>query len=1475
MAALTLLALVPAASAFQTRTPLEFFGPAGPGACANFSLATGTGDLTAAVGTGDKTALATAHGAIKGGTTTITDLKEVIGTFTVGESISGLAIPAGTTITAVGVNTLTISQSATGSSGKLAVTSGSKTISNLSTEAGSFAVGWVISGDGIPAGTTVTAVGANSLTLSNGVTSGGVGIKLTAGSVEVTNVVTDCSAFSVGQVLEGNGIADPTTVTAVDIGAGTLTLSRPPTAPGIGVQLTGISRFDGSVVASDLIFDQASDKLYVVDKDLHAFDAPANTPAGGAFPVDDTGREIAVDETAVASAGNIYLASGSTLGGVDSTGTPLGGKFPAFVSNQTSGLAVDSSGTIWVASDLIDSDFLTKFDSAGNKLAEVPFPTGGPRALVFDAADNLYVALASSASGKSGIWRFTPASGYTSGAQILSGSTPVDLAIDRGTGTIYAVQNSQVNAYDTSGALLHQFGIVASGVDAVAVDESTDRVYVIENGERVRVYGALAEFPDATATVQPATNVTTVSAELHATVDDNSALPTRANFQLSKDSGATWQTLGGGSTVVTPGGQTGLPISTTASNLQPGTDYLVRVRTEKGGGSEQVFSATESFQTIPLPPASAVCDQPAANVTATSAELECTLEDENEFPTNWRFQVSKDEGKTWTDTDVTGETAGNESGVVVSGTVEGLDPNTEYRFRLSTSKGPANTEAAFEGPAPFTTLLDVPILSGVGAYGVTDTAAHLAGEVNPRNAQTSYEFKYGTSPGSLDSSTPATEIPAGLAPVVVAQEIADLAPDTDYHFKLIATNGAGTAESAVETLHTRAEPLPDDHPGDCANEGLREDQGSVHLPDCRAYEMVTPPEKNFGDLGANGATAAWDGEAASFFAVAGFGDPPGQVGWLITSYLSSRGAGGWDTRWLNEPACPTFGQTTFIVGSSPNLDRFVIPHAEPAGCPFPSLDPAAPPGNNLYLADYGAEPPSFDLLPGGGTGNSTSRLGENPDQVVYSSESQQTPDAPAGSFDKLYEWNDGNLSLLSKDTSNVPFSDASSLPPPRLYAVSSSGARIFFHNDGEIYMRQLGSITYDVSESECSSSCGADSADFFSRATPDGSKALFTSAAKLTNDDSSASGQDLYLYTHSANPAANVNLTLLSKDEEPADGVAADVLGVIGMSEDGGTVFFVASGQLVAGEPTDSGPKVYRWQANNGSPTLEYLATPADAALSGNAQWGPGQRRITPDGEHLFLHTTSRLVQGADLDSDRDLYRWSEAAGWECLSCQLPGTPSAGDSPTIAFAGQPVAFSEDGERAFFDSADSLVPADENEGIADVYQWHEGTLSLISTGTGTQNSELLGAGRSGEDVFFRTFERLVGWDVDGNMDIYDARVEGGFPEPSPEPAPCDADAGACEGEGTSTPAAAGAGSAAFSGPGNPTAGGKKPRNCTKAARVARKQSRLAKRLRRAARRSDNPKRSKRLRRRGARFARAAKKNANRAKRCRRADRRAAR
>jgi hypothetical protein len=105
----------------------------------------------------------------------------------------------------------------------------------------------------------------------------------------------------------------------------------------------------------------------------------------------------------------------------------------------------------------------------------------------------------------------------------------------------------------------------------------------------------------------------------------------------------------------------------------------------------------------------------------------------------------------------------------------------------------------------------------------------------------------------------------------------------------------------------------------------------------------------------------------------------------------------------------------------------------------------------------------------------------------------------------------------------------------------------------------------------------------------------------------------------------------------------------------------------------------------------------------------------------------------------------------------------------------------DGKHAVFQSTEALVSRD-NDKVQDVYEWEEqgvgsctrpgGCVYLISSGQSETPNYLFGVSQSGSDIFFTTTDVLVGGD-DNTLSIYDARVNGGFPE---------APVKECEGEG---------------------------------------------------------------------------------------------
>ena len=157
------------------------------------------------------------------------------------------------------------------------------------------------------------------------------------------------------------------------------------------------------------------------------------------------------------------------------------------------------------------------------------------------------------------------------------------------------------------------------------------------------------------------------------------------------------------------------------------------------------------------------------------------------------------------------------------------------------------------------------------------------------------------------------------------------------------------------------------------------------------------------------------------------------------------------------------------------------------------------------------------------------------------------------------------------------------------------------------------------------------------------------------------------------------------------------------------------------------------------------------------------------------------------------------------MSCRPDGTPAQGDASLIDQTGTlasgfftPRNISDDGSEVFFDTTDSLVPQDMN-GQSDVYEWENGTIHLISLGSGAFGSEYVDNSADGSDVFIRTRDSLLPQDTDGGLyDVYDARVYGGFPTPATPPMCSSA---TCQGPPSTQPSTPMAASVSFFGPGD--------------------------------------------------------------------------
>jgi hypothetical protein len=651
------------------------------------------------------------------------------------------------------------------------------------------------------------------------------------------------------------------------------------------------------------------------------------------------------------------------------------------------------------------------------------------------------------------------------------------------------------------------------------------------------------------------------------------------------------------------------------------------------------------------------------------------------------------------------------------------------------------------------------------------------------------------------------------------------------------------------------------------------------LPDGRAWEMISPLEKNGGhidgiekdDNGGGVVQAAASGVTITYVSLTSFGNSLGAP--VGSQYVAVRRAGdGWLTRSINTPTSnQVYGLggagTPYTAFSSDLSSGLVFGGARNGqGKPVESapLTRDAPAGYEDYYL-YGFNDSSLRSLlteaPAVSAGAfDLEAVGVTPDlsHVVLRSAAALAGDALEGhnGLKNLYEWDASNGRFL---TVNIPPGSTTSEPEnvhlgggggATERAISEDGSRIVWTNDNRMYVREdLGTEHGTSVEVDAPTGGGT-----FLTASSDGRKIFFRDYNRLTSD-ASGSGEDLYLFEPESDRL--VDLTV-----DNVDHGGAGVLGTLGASADGSSLYFVANGRLSPEAPDGNCTRgisppgtrcnLYLWHEGWKKPRFIASLSGGDEGGGNNEggsaynelgvayDWSSIVRRHTArasrDGSRVVFMSEEPLtgydnlvetgdscgttLQGVRLSAACQEVFLYEVSGNEsapgrliCLSCRPSGARPSGPSgipggTEYALSGalyQSRVLSEGGgvsERVFFDSADAVVPQDTN-GVEDVYEYENGQVSLLSDGTSSGGASFVDASVNGSDAFFVTNAQLAGQDTDRLADLYDARAphETGEKVGFPVSTPV-----ACEGEdcrpgGPGVPSFSVPSSAIFSGLGN--------------------------------------------------------------------------
>ncbi len=604
------------------------------------------------------------------------------------------------------------------------------------------------------------------------------------------------------------------------------------------------------------------------------------------------------------------------------------------------------------------------------------------------------------------------------------------------------------------------------------------------------------------------------------------------------------------------------------------------------------------------------------------------------------------------------------------------------------------------------------------------------------------------------------------------------------------------------------------------------------LPDCRAYEQVSPVDKNTSDTyGRPGfVQSSLTGESVSYYSIVPFPGIPGSSEFPI--YLSTRG----DLDWSTQGLLPLLeaDASAKVLGLTADNHEAVVAATEEEG---PGLAPGAKPReNNLYIHnDLTGEYRLIAAGPGGVT-----LAGSTPDgsHILFQAKREVLPGvADPEHTPYLYEWDreTGQLAFVGEIEGRAPEEGTVAGPneseadegenPYAQNTISENGSRIFFSELGEgqkVYMREPNADpprTIEVSAG------GAQ----WRAATPTGSFALYTE------------GGELYRF----NLARDVPSPAAAR--EKIAGAGAKVLGTVGMSNDGSYVYFVAEGVLASNENGEhekaeerlNEANLYEWHAGTAVPVtfiaqLDQYEDKSDWEgfthdEPGSPDQGYKASRVSPDGTKVLISSVAKLTSYDNAGkSEAYLYDATEPLSTTnplCVSCNSSAPPAEsgaylsnnniGTGPEKAFnAFMTRNLSAEGTRVFFQTEEALMPDDTN-GQMDVYEWEqEGTGScqvdesdgsggcryLISSGQSSSPSYFGDASQNGEDVFFFTRQSLASQDLDNNVDVYDAREDGGISSQNSPPAPlCESER--CRGASTIAPVLGVPSSVTLTGSGN--------------------------------------------------------------------------
>jgi hypothetical protein len=614
------------------------------------------------------------------------------------------------------------------------------------------------------------------------------------------------------------------------------------------------------------------------------------------------------------------------------------------------------------------------------------------------------------------------------------------------------------------------------------------------------------------------------------------------------------------------------------------------------------------------------------------------------------------------------------------------------------------------------------------------TSAALTATIDPNGTELSelhYYFQYGTgscasSPESCTQLAPelgvGEELREGFGEQTVSVRLTGLSPSTTYHYRVIAESSLGKSVSTEGTFTTQTSAV------------------QASMLDGRAWELVSPGDKHGASIRAiekegGLVQSSPDGSSVVYTAT-------GPVGENEEALLGARGPEPTEvfgkrqgTHWSAEDIATENGvpaQGLQLGGPweyeffSPELSTAFV---NPYSAVLPSTETEQT-ERTIYLRQMTtcAASPSTCYLPLVNAADDTAKAplagadlffeGATPDlkHVIFDSAVGLTTNAAAKGHG-LYEWSAEApaserlqlISVLPNETQELE-SKGLDLGAPgsaasRTNAISENGTRVVWSaQEKQLYMRELRqeaghtvgqTIRVDEADSTAPRFGGklfGEERPVFEDANPEGTRVFFTDAQRLTSDATGGqSSEERDLYVFEPEKPAGERVTDLTPDInklEPAEVQG----GLLGMDENGSSVYFVTNGVLAAGvEPGNCrleappGASCNLYVAHHGAAGWEQPRLIARLSNEDRPDWGGSlgdsksyeyqmqtlSARVSPNGEYLAFMSKESLTGYDNIDAnsgypDEEVYLYHYSTGKiVCVSCNPSGEPPVGvlDNP--------------------------------------------------------------------------------------------------------------------------------------------------------------------------------------------------------------------